>query len=233
MSAEEFIHEKRKTATELVVDFIKEKIKNGRLQVGDKLQTEAELCLMLGVGRSAVREAIKILQTIGVVNIVRGDGMYITNGDVNVSVEPLLYSFLLSNPDKQQIFELRMMIELGVVRSIIDNASEADLEDIHQQILTMQAMLKNQQVSVKRMTQADLDFHSALGRATHNPLVEKIYALVISLMEKTVETTHDRKENFLTVIDIHNDIYVALIQRDHGLAEKAILRSLDSWRELF
>ena len=67
------------TATESVINYIRNLILNRELRIGDKLPTENELCEQLGVGRGSVREAVKRLEAISLLNVRRGDGTYISD----------------------------------------------------------------------------------------------------------------------------------------------------------
>ena len=85
----------RPKAVEDIVETFKQAIIHGDLQPGQRLPSEAELSQQLGVGRGTVREAMKMLEALGVVNIKRGDGTYITDKPSPTLLSPLMFAIML------------------------------------------------------------------------------------------------------------------------------------------
>jgi len=90
-----------------IVKQIKRLLLNGTLKPGNRLPTEAELSEVLGVSRTPVREAVKILESIGVIEIKRGEGMFITKKPSNFSLNPLIFSLIKHNESLDKLIELR------------------------------------------------------------------------------------------------------------------------------
>ena len=105
-----------KSVVERIVDQITNAIINGELKPGDKIPTEPELCETFNVGRNSVREAIKILEAYGVVEIRRADGTYIRQEYNYKMLYPILYGIILKKDSKQQLIELRKVIDLGILQ---------------------------------------------------------------------------------------------------------------------
>src|SRR5699024_918890 len=91
-----------RTISSEIVSIIKDNLLRGALKPGDKLPTEKELMEQLGVSRTPVREAVKILEAIGVIQIKRGEGMFITNTLSHFTLNPLIFSLIMhsNNMDK-------------------------------------------------------------------------------------------------------------------------------------
>lgn len=108
---------------ETVINYIKSEILNGDLSKGQKLLPERELALKIGVSRTSVREALRSLEILGVIESVQGAGNYIT-GNIEKSIsETLSMMFLLQQTDSRQLSELRESLELKAIELAIENMS--------------------------------------------------------------------------------------------------------------
>lgn len=102
-----------------IVDDVLEKISRGELQKGDKLPTELCLATKFEVSRTCVREAIKSLEAMGIVQSIQGSGSYITNTPEQSINRPLCALFALSNGTLENVLDLRNVLETDVCRDII------------------------------------------------------------------------------------------------------------------
>src|SRR5664279_923075 len=148
---------------QLVLDRIEEQILTGELRVGDRLPPERDLASLLGVSRSAVREAIRALQAQGVLHSTVGNGPEsgtIVSGSSGEALTRLLRLHVgLANFPIHDIVEARVMLERWSVRLAAANASAADLE-------RMKALLDSMEdPDVARAAFNDLDtaFHVAMA----------------------------------------------------------------------
>lgn len=229
-SYEDLFHSpRRESAVELVVNRIKSLLLEGRIQPGDRLPNEVEIARSLSVSRNSVREGMKILAALGVVDIRRGDGTYVPTEIEQSSMDPLLFSLILARADSRKMIELREMVELGVSRLVIRNATAADLEEIRRRFSEMTVLGGN--ASPGELTACDLAFHFAMARATQNELVEKIYRFVLQYFEPTIGKTHARPENRASVLALHQDILEALEARDEERTARAVRASITGWIE--
>ena len=96
---------------ELVMEQIKDLVKKGQLMSGDKLPSERELCEKLEVSRSSVREALKALQMLGLIESKHGEGNFIKENFEDSLLEPLSIVFLLLGSKNEEVLELRRVIE--------------------------------------------------------------------------------------------------------------------------
>lgn len=110
-----------------IVDDVLEKISRGELQKGDKLPTELCLATKFEVSRTCVREAIKSLEAMGIVQSIQGSGSYITNTPEQSINRPLCALFALSNGTLENVLDLRNVLETDVCRDIIRTASDDEI----------------------------------------------------------------------------------------------------------
>ena len=110
-----------------IVDDVLEKISRGELQKGDKLPTELCLATRFEVSRTCVREAIKSLEAMGIVQSIQGSGSYITNTPEQSINRPLCALFALSNGTLENVLDLRNVLETDVCRDIIRTATDDEI----------------------------------------------------------------------------------------------------------
>ena len=114
----------------LVIERIKEALINRELKPGDYLPSESELTRSLGVGKTTVREAIKMLQAMGIVEVKRGQGTIICKHPEESVLDPLIFQLMLQNGEPKDITDLRMIFEPAYTIVAMERATEEDLESI-------------------------------------------------------------------------------------------------------
>ena len=115
---------------EQVIQQIKDMIADGTLKSGDKLPTERELVEKFNVSRASIREALRSLESIGIVESKQGEGNFIGRNIENILYEPLSILFMLRNNTSQEIFELRMAIEIETADLAAKKLNFKELQDL-------------------------------------------------------------------------------------------------------
>ncbi len=207
-----------------IVDDVLEKISRGKLRKGDKLPTELCLATKFDVSRTCVREAIKSLEAMGIVQSIQGSGSYITSTPEQSINRPLCALFALSNGTLENVLDLRIVLESDVCRDIIRTATDGEIER-----LCALADYDYNELPIERQAVRDSQFHNALMRMSHNALIKYIYTTLASLMdiyrERVLEKTWRRDENALTRAG-HMAICQALRNRDEAAAAAAVYEHL-------
>lgn len=207
-----------------IVDDVLEKISRGKLRKGDKLPTELCLATKFDVSRTCVREAIKSLEAMGIVQSIQGSGSYITSTPEQSINRPLCALFALSNGTLENVLDLRIVLESDVCRDIIRTATDGEIER-----LCALADYDYNELPIERQAVRDSRFHNALMRMSHNALIKYIYTTLASLMdiyrERVLEKTWRRDENALTRAG-HMAICQALRNRDEAAAATAVYEHL-------
>ena len=93
---------RRNTISKTIISRITEALIQGELKPGDRLPTDTELAQMMGVGRNSVREALKIMEAFGILEIRRSEGIYITSGYSRGLIDPLLYGAILDGAENEE-----------------------------------------------------------------------------------------------------------------------------------
>ncbi|WP_279579060.1 FadR/GntR family transcriptional regulator [Fodinicola feengrottensis] len=157
-----------------VQEAVKQIILDRRLGAGDPLPTEFELMESLGAGRNSVREALKALQAVGIVEIRHGFGMFVGEMTLSGLVDELTFHSRMTLPEGAaqlgHLMEIREVLEVGLVRRLIERHPDADLAPVTEVIDRMAAEALAGAVSA----QTDRLFHEVLYRPLGNPLVGQL-----------------------------------------------------------
>ena len=209
----------RESLSYRIIDAIKGHILQNKLKPGDRLATEREMAEAFGVSRPSVREAIKVLAAIGVLESRPKRGISIKAFDPHSLFKYLSFVQHVDKETVTQMVELRRVIELGIAELVTERATEEDLEAIRRHVETMRTNLKNPVVFFTH----DFGLHFALYKATGSPSVQ---ALGRVLMEFFV-TAHRQWWDVYEDIDPehfknHERIFLALEARDADGVRQAI-----------
>lgn len=220
------------SAVDYVVRQIKESLIAGDLHPGDRLPPEHELAAQLHVSRGPVREAMKVLQSLGVVTVVRGSGTFIAESPTGSVFDPLLFRFVLSRPGTRHLVELRETLELGICRLVSANAEGAQLGALEQANSVLADAVEGA-AHPDVVTDADLAFHRRLAAATGNPLVESVYALILEFFKPLIRQTYNHPGNGRNAVALHARLIEALRSGDAEATEAATLQANREWAERF
>ena len=173
---------KSESVVQQIIDSLVEAMIRKELKPGDQIPTEMELAERLGVGRNSVREAIKILVYFGVLEIRRAEGTYVCEGFTDTMIDPIIYGIILDKAGSYEyLMELREIMEAGVMKLAIENAKEEEFRNLRIQLERMRREIEIGPENVDRVFQEDNEFHSIITSMGHNPLVQKIEAVVRTL----------------------------------------------------
>ena len=173
---------KSESVVQQIIDSLVEAMIRKELRPGDQIPTEMELAESLGVGRNSVREAIKILVYFGVLEIRRAEGTYVCEGFTETMIDPIIYGIILDKAGSYEyLMELREIMEAGVLKLAMQNAEEEEIKKLRIQLERMRREIELGPDNVDRIFHEDNEFHSIITAMGHNPLVQKIEAVVRTL----------------------------------------------------
>ncbi len=217
---------KNKKVYETVIDQIKDMIISGELKKGDRLPPERDLVDTLHVSRTSIREALRALQIIGLVECRQGGGNFIRESFEDNLIEPLSLMFVLQNSRNLELIELRKSIEVQMAALAADKITDIELGELEGIIKKMK-----EDPTEAQSVRLDADFHYLIARSSGNRLMESILRAVSSLMDTFIKETREEllmnPENDEKLVQTHEDIAVALRSHDSSKAAEAMERHLD------
>jgi len=206
-----------------ILERIKSALIRGDLKPGDYLPSETELTQSLGIGKSSVREAIKMLQAIGIVEVRRGQGTIIRREPGEPLVDPMAFGMILARGMTRDVLEFRKMFEPAYTLQAMANATEEDHRRIQKAIDDMEAAIAN----AEQTSHHDVAFHRAILHATHNPMTIRVGKTLLELIEAALETSMQNLPK--TALNDHKAIYAAFQAGDVDMLKLAIEQSSKSW----
>lgn len=228
MSSERVPRGRKPRLYENVIVRIKELIAQGQLAPGDRLPSEKDLCEVLGVSRTAVREAMSALQAQGLVEVRHGSGVTIRRLDRTDLVEPLSLLLLTSQEDLAQLLELRRAIEGEAAFLAAKRASTADLGAL---TAAFQAM-ENEVRKGGSGANHDYDFHYAVARASGNDLFVKLLMVMADIfragLKQVARDAAAIPSASVAALEQHRSIWKAIRERDGDTARAAMRSHLGS-----
>lgn len=220
----------RGSAVDGIVNRFRELIYEKKLKPGSLIPSEGVLAEQLNVSRGSVREAMKILSALGVVEIRRGDGTYVSCDIGRTLLDPFLLRLMMSDYDLSRMQELREMIEFDVVRAILKNRNDEGIELMRKAIDLMQMEAANPaRHGNPRWVEMDIAFHKAMGRATGNILIEQLYEFILKFFEPFIQETYNHPDNIKKALAYHKAIMSAVEQGDEKMALRAVADSVAGW----
>lgn len=206
------------SVVQLVINSLTEAMVKRKLRPGDKLPTELELAESFGVGRNSVREAIKILEYLGVLEIRRAEGTFICEGFHESMIDPMIYGIILDTSDSyENLTELRELMEVGVMQVAMGKYTQDDLENLAERLEQMRLEIVKGAENVDNIFEADNKFHNTISKMGNNPLIDKINRVVRMLTHsiryetvKTMIETGRGKELY----EAHEQLYRIMDKRD-------------------
>jgi DNA-binding FadR family transcriptional regulator len=172
---------KKESVVQSVINCLTDAIRSEELKPGDRIPPEPELADSLGVARSSVREAIKILTYLGVLESKRSEGTFVCNGYKESMIDPMVYGILLNQDSFENLMELREMTETGMLRLAIEHHEEDELKELEAILGEMKTALELKENRVDTFFRADNRFHDKIAEMGKNPMADKINKVVRSL----------------------------------------------------
>lgn len=213
--------------TQEIMRQIKQQIAQGTLKKGDRLPSERRLAEMFGISRASTREALKVLEMMGLVKCVQGSGTFIGGSMESSLTQPLSVMFLLEQGSLSQVLEIRRALEVTAAALA---AQYADA-DVTQELERLCAQIEAQPDEQLRV-QADRAFHYTIARAAQNPLLSTMLNASSVLIENLIADARQRMLGSSTMgaeINMqHRSIVSAIKSKNAPMAEAAMRAHMDA-----
>jgi len=214
---------KKKRVYEDIVQQIHHLIQKGRLKQGDQLPTERELVDTFKVSRASVREAIRYLESMKLVESRQGNGTYVIASSEEALVQPLASTLFLEKDNLMDIFSIRKIIEPQVAELAAEKATASEMNEL-EEILQEQARNLAEGLN---LTKTDSEFHNLLIQTAKNRVLEKLLLAILDLLEQTREKYLQVEGRAQKSLKGHQEILSAIKARNPVAARKAMRHHLE------
>jgi len=216
----------KKRAYEDIVQQIRTLIEAGKLKRKDHLPSERDLSETFRVSRTTVREAIRTLESMKLLQSRQGDGTYVLASSEESLIHPLAVALFNEKDDIRDIFYIRKIIEPHVAELAAENATPQDIEE-------MERILQQQEESIghgENIIETDSAFHKLMVKATTNRVMERLIVVLIDLLKQSREkylTEDENDERAKRSLEGHRRVLSAVKKGDGDAARKSMLQHLE------
>jgi len=208
---------------EKIIEKIREMMLSGQLKSGEKIPSERELTEMFQVSRVPIREALKTLEFLGVIQNVRGEGMYIRNISVEDLIEKMGFAMEASINTIEELYEVREVLEIKAVRLAALRRNINDIEKMQRIIIQMDQNIKEG----KEVHELAIKFHTLIFEASKNKVLFGINEYLSNLLKMARKKTMSRKQIFKVANDFHKKILERIIDQDADGAAQIMKEHFD------
>ena len=204
---------KRTSLAKQLIDEIIASIRSGELPVGKKIPPEAELAELMQVSRNSLREALKTLETFGIIKSVHGQGTFVAENAIGRIPNIEVLHLLSDNNDLQILLDARLVLEPGIAKLAADHRTDDDIDALSSSLETFVG------------PDSDLNdmFHIRLSKATKNPVLQGYLQAIFQklihtpyplLQEKLLPEQHEED------VREHRELLDAIIEQDGDAAQE-------------
>jgi GntR family transcriptional repressor for pyruvate dehydrogenase complex len=218
----EFEAVKKTKVYEKVVEQLQRMIRDGLVKPGEKLPPERELAETFQVGRSSVRDAIRTLELMGLVEARQGEGTVVREPSGDALANPLTAMLLQQREFVSELLELRGMIEPTLAARAATHASAGDLA-------RLEDILRRQKDKVGRgelAIEEDSEFHYSIAQAAQNKVVLQVVDVFMDLLRESRKQSLQVEGRLQKSLASHQQILRAIAEHDTVAAESSMRRHI-------
>lgn len=223
-----------KNRSQLAAEMLLKVIKKQKFKIGDKLPPEREIAEKMGVSRNTLREAIAVLQIMGILKVKRSQGIFVVGLGQGSNVTKTIGD-IFSNEDPFAVIEARIAFEPGAAAMAANHVTDQDLNDLEQQLDRIRSALKGNNEA--EYINHDRDFHLLIARCTNNFLIiNTINSLLQAMTQplwRTMKNDLKDEETAKDRILEHEAIFHAIHQRNEAKTQEALRIHLENSKSRF
>ena len=215
--------QERKVYEEILLH-IHQIVQERNLRVGDKLPSERELSELLGAGRSSVREALRALELLGLIETRRGEGTFLKHYRHNRLIDILGFFILQDGKSKKDLIEMRKMLELDAVRLACRRATEKHFEEMERILAAAEERVARGEVPAEE----DYQFHRVICRSSRNSILHRIWAPLVEYSNSVRVESLSREGRAKAAVQEHREIMAAIRAGDVQVAVEKMRHHLEN-----
>lgn len=205
-----------------IVDQIRELISAGRINPGDRLPPERELAELFKASRNSVRDAIRVLEQMGLIESRQGDGTYVRSVSAEDLAEPLALMLLQSRTQMRELWEVRRVLEPAIAEFAASRITDDEIDELE---TILEAQRRKVEAGFTALEE-DAAFHYAIAEAARNTVMLRTLDTLVDLLRQSRERSLQKRDRPAYSLAGHLRILAALRRRDPEGARDEMLRHL-------
>lgn len=206
-----------------IIGVIKRQISEGKIKPGDKIPGERTLSELFHVSRTSIRQALKALDVLGVLDIRHGSATSLNKDISNLLINPLKFMSILYNVEIPELFEARKTIEVELARKAAIHVTEEDIDIMKQCLDKAEENINNPDIFLY----SEKNFHECIFTASRNrilsAMINSLNTLLIGSRQESIKTFVDLRDSY----NQHLAIFKAIEKRNPENAGQAMLAHLE------
>ncbi|MDR1643762.1 MAG: GntR family transcriptional regulator [Clostridiales bacterium] len=213
-----------KSKSQLVLDNLKDALINGKLRPGDKLPALSEMAAQMDVGLSSIREAVKMLEALDILESRQGDGTFVSSNLRDGAFNALSLQLLLMPWSTNALVEFRSLFETAFTHLAAQNALPEDFESLEEIVSSQEALARTSTLGEKE----EWSFHSRVLECTHNPYIIRTGKAMLELFLSTIPLSAEIVTKYSIAKD-HRKLFEFMKAKDIAGMDKVLKKSFDGW----
>lgn len=219
----------RSNVSDLAMESLLDLIRRGVLRQGDRLPSQRELVSRMGLSQTAIREALRGLASIGVINIHPGRGAFVCSISPEMLIHPESLFYLLKRESLLQAIEVRKILEVEAIGLAAERATSEDLAELERILKRIEQGVQSNESPLQHAPH----FHVAIAKATQNQVLANMVKSFVHLMQRGAEVIAEEvPEAREREYRLHAELYEAILQRDPEEAQRRMRIHLEQAKEL-
>ena len=226
---------KPKKISEEIVEQLRSHIFQGKLKPGERLPPERELAKLLNVSRASLREALNILQGMGLLEIQQGNRSFVRPITTRSVQDPLMAFLKASESNVFKLLEIRKYLEIGSVSLATERATPSEIQKLQKILEVMEEDINRNRLGAK----ADIEFHITIAETTRNQLYMHLMHTIYDLLQDKIRNAWGgvfrKKNRRMKLLKQHMGIMTAIKKRDRLMGIERAMIHFDyveeNWKE--
>ena len=228
------VSEKKNDTSQLIhrlTMYLADQMFDQKLKKNEQIESDRVLAEKLGVGRTNIREALKVLEVLGMIDIRPGQGSYLSGGETNFFNIPLSWSLFMNGNQTDDIVETRNLLEVKAAALAAGCDKQDKLDKLEEVYARMKDSLNTK--NYKEFLQDDVVFHTCIADCSGNQVIYNMLQTISNFMKHISQTGMVDEGQLKEIYEEHKKIYEAIQKKDAKMAEVAMEEHLQRSSERY
>jgi GntR family transcriptional repressor for pyruvate dehydrogenase complex len=205
---------------------VRELIETKQLQPGERLPAERDLARMLGVSRVPIREAMRTLAAQGLIEIRRGQGMFVAVQAVDATIDQLTSALLQQRDLLEELFAVRMLLEPASAQWAAARGEPEEIAELRKTFADMTRAAEREPPDYEELGERDTQLHVQIAETSNNRVLVRIMQAIQDLHRQQIESSLRYRDRLDSTLRDHERIVRAIAAGDPVRARSAMLDHL-------